>query len=208
MKTFTLIELLMVIAIIGILTSFLLPSLSKARQVSLASVCVSNMKQINLGITLFADENDEFLPGRIWNSVYTYYDDSNHLQGQIAPYLDYPAVDPSVDHYIQVFDCPSFTVCSDGSGKSNARLYTIFGKDQTGKYYFGSHNRGTDASKISIVESPSEENSLFERDVLYGGNKHQNQSALPRHGIKGGNYQRSGLWWDGHAKLTTKRAKH
>ena len=161
MKKFTLIELLVCIAIIGILVSMLMPSLSKARQASMASVCVSNLRQVNLGITLFSDENDEFLPGRIWNSVYTYYDDNNHLQGQIAPFLEYPAVDPSVDHYIPVFDCPSFTVCANGADKLNARLYTIFGKDETGKYYFGSHNKQTDASRLSSVESPSEENSLL-----------------------------------------------
>ena len=85
MKKFTLIELLVIVAIIGILMTILLPSLSKARQASLAGVCVSNMKQVNLGITLFSDENNGYLPGKIWNSVYAYYDDNNHLEGQIEP---------------------------------------------------------------------------------------------------------------------------
>ena len=208
MRKFTLIELLIIVAIIGILMTLLLPSLTKARQASQAGVCISNLKQVNLGITLFSDENDEYLPGKVWNSVYTYYDDNNHLQAQIAIYLGFPAVDSSIDHYIPVFDCPSFTTCSDGSDKLNARLYNIYGKDETGKYYFGSFTKNTDASQLSSIEKPSEENSLFEMDVLYGGNNHQNQSALPRHGIKGGNYKRTGLWWDGHAKVTTDRASH
>jgi type II secretory pathway pseudopilin PulG len=206
MKKFTLIELLVIVAIIGILMTILLPSLSKARQASLAGVCVSNMKQVNLGITLFSDENNGYLPGKIWNSVYAYYDDNNHLEGQIAIYLGFPSVDSSVDNYFPVLDCPSFTTSSDGSDIYDSRQFNIYGKDDTGKYYFGSFNKNTEASQISTIENPVEENSLFEMDVLYGGNNHTNQSEFPRHGIKGGNYKRVGLWWDGHAKATTDRA--
>jgi prepilin-type N-terminal cleavage/methylation domain-containing protein len=53
---FTLIELLVVIGIIGVLISFLLPSLRKAREAAIGVQCASNLRQIGMG--LFAYLND------------------------------------------------------------------------------------------------------------------------------------------------------
>ena len=62
MKKFTLIEVLVVVAIIGILASLLLPSLSKARGKARLSVCLNNMKQVTLGMSMYALDNDGSAP--------------------------------------------------------------------------------------------------------------------------------------------------
>ena len=60
--SFTLIELLVVIAIIAILAAMLLPALSAARARAKSAACTSNLKQYGLGVVLYGDHNQDYLP--------------------------------------------------------------------------------------------------------------------------------------------------
>jgi len=73
-RAFTLIELLVVIAIIAILAAILFPVFAQARDKARQATCLSNVKQLSLGINMYAQDYDETLPygyhyssdGKVW----------------------------------------------------------------------------------------------------------------------------------------------
>jgi prepilin-type N-terminal cleavage/methylation domain-containing protein/prepilin-type processing-associated H-X9-DG protein len=70
-KGFTLIELLVVIAIIAILAAILFPVFARAREKARQTTCQSNLKQMTLGMQMYAQDYDETLPLCITGNVYT-----------------------------------------------------------------------------------------------------------------------------------------
>ena len=62
---FTLIELLVVITIIGVLASLLLPALAKSKEKARSARCLSNLRQLVMASTFYADDNEDTLPWQI-----------------------------------------------------------------------------------------------------------------------------------------------
>jgi prepilin-type N-terminal cleavage/methylation domain-containing protein len=107
-KGFTLVELLVVIAVIAVIMGILLPALTSARQQAKATICRSNLRQIGFAAYLYAEAWSWYLPrgtgttGKTWFQCF-------------MPYLSERAAGNDYRN-VKLFRCPSYpdkeqTVC-------------------------------------------------------------------------------------------------
>ena len=103
---FTLIELLVVIAIIAILAAILFPVFARAREKARQSTCLSNVKQLSLGVQMYIQDYDEVMPkSNNWP----------YMAGITRDYgLWYVVIQPYVKNS-QVYRCPSLSQNLSGS---------------------------------------------------------------------------------------------
>lgn len=132
-RGFTLVELLVTIAVIAILAALLLPTLKKAREVAMRTSCGENEKEVGLALLMYADDFNGWLPTHVANMAGptgalddtfqpSYSDDTagkllvgNYISGAVSNV-----------HFVKPFYCPTMEnqkfIMGSASAIANGRL--------------------------------------------------------------------------------------
>ncbi|MDB6026696.1 MAG: hypothetical protein JWM68_2919 [Verrucomicrobiales bacterium] len=172
-RAFTLIELLVVIAIIGILAALLLPAVSRANGKAKRTTCLNNLKQVNLGLRMYADDNGDTLPNT--NAVMSAY------KGLVKTYVGLEAPSSPND---RLFTCPAdqFTVDALNNTVTSGSMHESAGWDFS-SYGFNGLNRmspalpGVAGKKLSAIHDSTKVVLLAETSAFFGFSWHH--SANP-----------------------------
>lgn len=212
-RAFTLIELLTVIAVIGILAAILIPVAGKMRSSANRATCSSNLRRIGVATLMYVQDNKNSMPYPHWGGVSATATIDQYgfksLAGHLLPYM-YPGR-PTVStawQKVPEFACPAWLRLSDNSNPEANATSMVFllniqeqkpGGNGTTINYFDVFDQWTTAGKskakyrYSEIPNPTRMLMLKDADKLLDS---RSIAVTPLHGAV-----RNHLFMDGHVEV-------
>ena len=156
-RGFTLIELLVVIAIIAILAAILFPVFAKAREKARQTSCLSNVKQIMVGVLSYVQDYDEQLP---LGTSYWYSPGGGGAATMTDPWLWSDLLQPYVKN-AQIFACPS-----DSNNQMNTPWH-VSPVTTTLSYCANMNYRQFGYQSVGMLKDASKFVFMFDSDIYY-----------------------------------------
>ena len=182
---FTLVEVLVVIAVMAILAALLLPTLNGARAGANRTVCRNNLKQINLGLRMYADDSSDTLPAV--GGTTNFIQDLSGYKEHMKKYVGWRGASSPRD---KLFACPADTFYYEFS-RSDQAFVPRSAHDES-EYGFCSYwmnagtltrfrtgSNGLGGRKLGPIRNPARTILVAELPAFFPWSWHQPKRPLP-----------------------------
>jgi prepilin-type N-terminal cleavage/methylation domain-containing protein len=185
-RAFTLLEMLVVIAVIATLAALLFPVISRAKAKARRTTCMNNLKQINLGLRMYSDDHSDIAPPSPL-TINSYPLDFGGYKKHMKSYVGLKGLSSPAD---KLFACPADTFYYEFSETNQNYVPRSFHDQSTNDYSsywfnsgtltrFGTNSPGLAGRKLTLIKHPTRTVLVADMPAFMPWSWHEPKRPLP-----------------------------